>query len=209
MRRPELIARQSACPSGVLGRLIGRIMAVETAEANRIAVELLDLVPTDHVLEIGFGHGATIARMAATVSSGFVAGVDPSAAMCRMASRRNRRHVARGLVELRQGRAEALPYPDTRFDKLLSAHTLYFWPDLDRPLAEAYRVLKPGGRLVIAYRNDPEAARSFPASVYHFRENTQIEHALRASGFSGVRIFAAGELTSAISLAVACRPVAP
>jgi hypothetical protein len=52
LRRPETIARQSACPSGLLGRLIGSIMARETARANTFALELLDLQPTDRVLEV-------------------------------------------------------------------------------------------------------------------------------------------------------------
>ena len=51
MRRPEFIARQSRCPSGLLGRFIGRVMAVETAEANSELLALLDLRPTDHVLK--------------------------------------------------------------------------------------------------------------------------------------------------------------
>jgi len=101
MRRPEFVARQSACPSGLLGRLIGHVMARETVTAIESALELLEAQPADHVLEVGFGHGATIARVAAAVSGGLVAGVDPSAEMCRMAARRNRRAVARGKVELR------------------------------------------------------------------------------------------------------------
>lgn len=120
LRRPEFIARQSACPSGLVGRVIGSIMARETAQANTFAVELLDLQANDRVLEVGFGHGATIAQMASAVSDGLVAGVDPSAAMCRMASKRNRESIRRGRVEVREGRAETLPYPDCSFDKVLS-----------------------------------------------------------------------------------------
>lgn len=188
MRRPEFVARQSACPSGLLGRLIGAVMARETASANQFALQLLDLHPTDHVLEVGFGHGVTIARLAAAVSGGFVAGVDPSAGMCRMASRRNRDSIVRKLVDLRQGRAEALPYPDGRFDKVLSVHTLYFWREPDRALAEIRRVLKPAGRLVLAWRYDAEAVRSFPASAYRFHDEAGVLRLLRDAGFCNVRV---------------------
>jgi len=51
MRRPEFLARQGRCPSGLLGSFIGRVMARETARENALAVELLQLKPTDHVLE--------------------------------------------------------------------------------------------------------------------------------------------------------------
>src|SRR5262249_5558173 len=54
MRRPEFIAQQSRCPTGLLGRLIGHIMSVETATANESAVTLLDLQPSDRALELGY-----------------------------------------------------------------------------------------------------------------------------------------------------------
>lgn len=184
MRRPEFIARQSACPSGFLGRLIGLVMARETVAVNEIALEFLELEPADHVLEVGFGHGRTIARAAAAVSRGFVAGVDPSAEMCRMAARRNRLAVARRSVELREASAEALPYPDGAFDKVLSVHTLYFWPDLGRSLREMARVLKVGGRLVLVHRTDPAAAHDFPTSVYRFRDDDEVRAALAQAGYA-------------------------
>jgi len=162
-------------------------MAVETATANRIALDLLGIGPTDEVLEIGFGHGATLARLATLASAGFVAGVDPSPEMCRMAARRNRRDIERGLVELREARAEALPYDDARFTKILSSHTTYFWPELARPFAECHRVLRPSGRVVIAYRSDQQARRLFPAPVYRFRDGAEVEEALRVAGFTEVR----------------------
>lgn len=182
MRRPELIARQSACPSGLLGRFVGHVMARQTVPANATALELLGLEPTDQVLEVGFGHGATIARVAAAVSGGFVAGVDPSAEMCRMAARRNHRAVACGRVELRQGAVEDLPYPDGTFDKVLTVHTLYFWPDLAQPFREIARVLKVGGRLVLAHRTDPGAGRDFPPPVYRFPDDDEVARALLQAG---------------------------
>jgi hypothetical protein len=60
MKRPVFIARQSARPAGLLGRLIANIMAHETADLNERAVRLLEPSPSDWVLEIGFGHGRTI-----------------------------------------------------------------------------------------------------------------------------------------------------
>ena len=75
MRRPEFIARQSACPSGFFGHVLARVMAVETAPENDITLDLLELVPKDAVLEIGFGHGHTIARAAERANQGLVAGV--------------------------------------------------------------------------------------------------------------------------------------
>ena len=70
MRRPEFIARQSGCPGGLLGRLIGSIMATETAAANDAVVAALALQPTDRVLEIGLGHGRTLDRVGRLLTAG-------------------------------------------------------------------------------------------------------------------------------------------
>jgi SAM-dependent methyltransferase len=183
VRRPEFVARQSACPSGPLGRLIGHVMARETAAVNDAALLLLDLARHDQVLEVGFGHGRTIMRAAAAVSGGFVAGVDPSSEMCRMARRRNRGDVARGRVEIHQASAESLPFPAARFDKVLTVHTVYFWRDLRRPLEEIARVVKPGGRLVLVHRTDSQARSAFPAAIYRFPSQDEVAHALSAAGF--------------------------
>jgi SAM-dependent methyltransferase len=179
VKRPEMIARQSARPSGALGWLLGRIMALETAEANRLALDLLELRRTDHVLEIGFGHGATIERLSRIVDDGAVAGIDVSETMVRLATRRSRADIARGRVRLCLGSAEQLPYPDDHFDRILSVHTLYFWPQPQRAFAEIRRVLRPSGRFVLAWRDDPESRRTFPASVYRFQDEEAVTGMLR------------------------------
>jgi dienelactone hydrolase len=66
MRRPEFIAKQSRCPVGILGSVVAKVMAHETEADNRAALDLLEIRPDDHVLEIGFAHGRTIAAAAAS-----------------------------------------------------------------------------------------------------------------------------------------------
>jgi SAM-dependent methyltransferase len=168
--------------------VIGGIMARETAAANEAALDLLDLQADDRVLEVGFGHGATIGRAAAVVSRGVVGGVDPSGEMCRMAARRNRTAIAAGRVRLHQASVEALPLSEAEVDKVFSVHTVYFWPDLSAALTEIRRVLKPRGRLVLGWREDPGAARSFPESVYRFPDETTVVRALEEAGYGPVRI---------------------
>ena len=126
MRRPEFIARQASHPTGLLGRVLAWVMAVETASVNEKALELLEISPPDHVLEVGFGHGRTIARAAALASAGFVAGVDVSEQMVRMARRRSRRLIEGGRVELQLADSARIPYPDGIFDRVYAIHTLYF-----------------------------------------------------------------------------------
>lgn len=96
------------------------------------------LVPLEgHGLEIGVGTG----RFAAPL--GVAVGVDPSQAMLREAA-------ARG-IEVVAGVAEALPFADNSFDFALVVTTICFVDDARLMLAEAHRVLKPGGVLIIGF----------------------------------------------------------
>lgn len=86
-------------------------------------------------LAIGVGTG----RFAAPL--GIERGIDPSQEMRKRARERG--------IEVRDGVAEALPYPDARFDKALMTTTLCYLDDPTGAFAEAFRVLRPGGVFVV------------------------------------------------------------
>lgn len=190
MRRPEFIARQASCPTGFLGRVLAWVMAAETASANEKALELLALKPGDRVLEVGFGHGRTLAPAAALVPGGFVAGVDVSEQMVRMAGHYNRRLIEKGQVELKLADSSRLPYPDECFDKLYAIHTLYFWAEPRLHLREIARVMKEGSCLVIGFRprDDERAVANFPATVYRFYTSGEVRSMLKEAGFTEVHM---------------------
>lgn len=188
MRRSGFIARQGRQPSGLLGHIVGRIMARETHAANLVTLDLLDLAPGDAVLEVGFGHGRTLAEASHLVTQGSLAGIDPSEVMMKIARKRNAAVLRGGRMELKLGTSDALPWTDGHFDKAYAVHTIYFWPQPARDLAEIYRVLKPGGRLVLGYRPGEDAgfARDFPPDVYTIRAVAEIERLVSGAGFSDV-----------------------
>ncbi|MGI9058432.1 MAG: class I SAM-dependent methyltransferase [Ktedonobacteraceae bacterium] len=136
-------------PTGVVGRIIGSRMAEQHEPENEWTVALLSVQPTDHILEIGFGPGTTIQRLAALASEGQVTGIDFSHTMLQVARKRNALAIKAGCVNLTYGNATNLPYSENSFDKALSIHALYFWPDALQTLQEIQCVLKPGGMLVL------------------------------------------------------------
>ncbi|HEY7278413.1 MAG TPA: class I SAM-dependent methyltransferase [Trebonia sp.] len=142
-------AGQAGRPAGVAGWLIGMIMARLNADMEHAGVELLGLHGDDRALEIGYGPGIGISALLAALPHGRVAGIDPSPVMWRQASRRAG---TAKRVDLRIGEVSSLPWPDAEFDGILAVNTAQFWPDPAADVAEAVRVLAPGGRIVIALR---------------------------------------------------------
>ena len=143
------VAGQLRKPSGWFGR---RVMARLLNEGNR---DLLDSVLEEvapgagaRIVDVGFGGGYTLERLAPRVSPARVAGVEISGAMIDAVRERTG-----DAFDLHRADAAALPFPDAALDVVLSVNTVYFWPEPAPVLAEMSRVLRPGGRLVLGYRS--------------------------------------------------------
>ncbi|MQA86786.1 MAG: methyltransferase domain-containing protein, partial [Streptosporangiales bacterium] len=80
------LSQQAARPHGLVGRVLGRIWIQETARVNDAAVDLVAAAPGERILEIGFGPGRTLSRLAATGAN--VIGVEISPTMLPAAARR-------------------------------------------------------------------------------------------------------------------------
>lgn len=185
MRRPTFIAEQARNAKGPLGRLIAFVMASETWGDNLAAIDALDVQRTDHVLDIGCGHGRALGELARRAPNGRIAGVDLSELMVEIAAQRNRHLVRAKWVDIRRGRVEALPFDEAVFDKAMCVHGAYFWSDLERALLEIARVLKPGGRAALVLRTAANKATSaFPEEVYAFWSKLEIERAIAGAGLS-------------------------
>jgi ubiquinone/menaquinone biosynthesis C-methylase UbiE len=185
MRRPRFIADQARHARGVVGRLIAFVMARESLEPNRRAVEALNVAATDSVLDVGCGPGTALTGLASKARKGRVVGIDPSPLMVEIARRRNRNQIAAGQVSILQADVTAIPGPDSAFDKVMCVHVIYFWESLETGLREIARVLKPGGRAVFLFRtaDDKQFVEAFPSAVYSFRTLRDVQQALAVEGF--------------------------
>jgi len=147
----RILLRMFGRPQGVLGRLGGIIMARMNQQCASWVIDLLNIQPHERVLEVGFGPGVGIQLLARAASAGYIAGVDASEAMVAQATARNRQVIERGRVDLRHGFVERLPFADHTFDKALAINSMQVWPDAVAGLREIWRVLKPGGRIALAF----------------------------------------------------------
>ena len=133
--------------SGPVGWVTSRMMPIVEKGVYRTVAEMVDLQPDDELLDIGCGPGGFLAAQAQHVDR--VVGIDTSPLMLRAAERRLADRIAAGTAELVLGSAATLPFDDGSF----SVATAIYAPA--RP-AEVFRVLRPGGRFVVA---DPEPER--------------------------------------------------
>jgi arsenite methyltransferase len=108
------------------------------------------LYPKDAVLDIGCGAGVDSLVAAHLVGEGGrVVGIDVTPAMLAQA-RANLARLGWPQVSFQEGDAEALPFQDSEFDVVISNGVLNLTLDKAKALEETHRVLKPGGRLMLA-----------------------------------------------------------
>ena len=139
-------------------------------------IDLLDVQPTDRVLEIGFGPGVGIQLLTSSASAGYVAGVDPSKEMVAQATTRNKKAIESGRVDLRRGRVASLPFADDTFDKALAINSMQVWPEAVAGLREMRRVIKPGGEIALGF------------TPYSGQPNSGLPETLTAAGFAKANV---------------------
>jgi ubiquinone/menaquinone biosynthesis C-methylase UbiE len=174
-------------PRGTLGRLGGRLMSLDRGLPAWV-LDLLEIDPSDSVLEVGSGPGVGLELAATRAYAGRVVGVDPSETMLAMAHRRNRAWIEAGRVELRLGTVDKLPFDDATFDKAMTMNSLHLWPDPVIGLMEVRRTLRPGGRIAVAITR------------FSYASPEKFEQYLIDSGFRDVRVHVGDTGTCAISI---------
>ncbi|MEI6179768.1 MAG: arsenite methyltransferase [Chloroflexales bacterium] len=115
---------------------------------NSLAIAKLQ--PAEVVLDLGSGGGLEVLLAARQVgAAGFVYGLDMTDAMLETAQRNAEKLGARN-VSFLKGDIEAIPLPDQAVDVIISNCVINLAPDKSQVLGNAFRVLRPGGRLAVS-----------------------------------------------------------
>ena len=113
---------------------------------QKLLVERIQCTPDQKVLDVGCGTGWAVEKLALRNPESAIYGIDISPEMIRIANKRAPSH---SNLEFNVGDAEKLDFPDEEFDYIMSSHAFRHCPDPAKALAEFFRVLKVGGKLLI------------------------------------------------------------
>lgn len=162
---------------------------------REMTLKYLNIKTGEKVLEIGFGTGHSLKKMAMLVGdSGNIYGIDISSGMLKVAAKRLSAADLMGRVTLTCGDAAKLPYEDSKFDTVFMSFTLELFdtPEISLVLKEIRRVLKPNGKLGIVSMSKGNGSpvmvklyefihRKFP--TYADCRPIYVEQSIRDAGF--------------------------
>ena len=157
---------------------------------------LAELRAGEVVLDLGSGGGIDVLLSAKRVGpTGRAYGLDMTDEMLALA-RDNQRQAGATNVEFLKGEIEHIPLPDASVDVIISNCVINLSADKDRVLAEAFRVLKPGGRFAVsdvvtrgAIRPEIRAsAMAWVGCVAGALDEDDYRHKLAAAGFAGIEL---------------------
>jgi ubiquinone/menaquinone biosynthesis C-methylase UbiE len=179
---------QASKPTGFFGALLARGMAWGHRSFYKNTARVVDLHSNDVYLEIGFGSGLFIKKYASHVSR--IIGLDYSEDMVKLASSLNKDLIESGKAKFFQGDVSSLPWNENEFSVVVGIETFFFWPRPEVALKEIFRVLIPGGRLVLemAYNKDDGRDHTKQVEKHNLKlySAEEMRTLLKKSGFSNI-----------------------
>ena len=140
------------------------------------------------VLDVGCGGGRNLKRILNQSKNINAIGVDQSSESVKTSTRKNRRAVKSGRLQVVQGSVEALPFASNLFDLVTAVESVHYW-NIEKGLFEVYRTLKKGGQLLIVNETQSSDGLDEYLAEVGFKVYTakQLENFLKQTGFKKIR----------------------
>ena len=184
---PEQMASQLRHPEGEAGVEMGLQMNKGNKHICMNTYMELSPSPGSRVLEIGMGNGFFVKELINTAGDLHYTGIDYSQTMVEAAQELNSDLIDKGNVRFVHVSIADLPFENATFDYVTTTNTIYFWPNPEQNIKELARVMKSGGKIVIAYRSrtflDQIELTQFGFTKF---DKQDVEHLLTIAGFKQI-----------------------
>lgn len=172
--------------------IVGALRHLWASDVNVAAVEILAPKSGDRVVDLGSGFGPATRLLADQVGpSGSVVAIDPTRSL-RLVLRARTSVIRQTDVTVSDGTAESMPLPDQSVDAVMSLNAMHHMDDLEQAARELFRVLKPGGKVLLIDEQfgEPEHSMYEPGGhAQHAATEVDPDHVaglLRQAGFAEV-----------------------
>lgn len=145
----QRLIEQAKKPNGWIGSWMLRVMNIAHRGMNAWFIRQGAINDGDRVLDIGCGGGKTLQILSKLNPNGIIYGIDISSQAVKESIKMNEAQVKNGSVIVKEASVSSIPYEDQFFDAITAFQTHFFWPSLEQDVAEVWRVLKSGGKLII------------------------------------------------------------
>lgn len=181
---------QFVLPRGFEGRIRFIFMNMGHKSIYDNSAKALKLQPEDDLLEIACGNGYFLKKYASHVHS--VAGLDLSELCVKLATKNNKERVVTGSAKFVQGEASQLPWEDGKFSAATSMASFMIFPKPLESLKEMYRVLRPGGKVVVSIEFNAEDGKDHSKDIKSYGmwlwKEDDVRNLLKEAGFSDITI---------------------
>lgn len=175
---------------------------------HRRILRLLDPRPGERFLEVGSGTGNL--ALAAAARTGFAIGVDPSPGMVKLARPKLDQLPPDAHAAFVVGVAEAMPFQDDTFDLAASSISMHHWVDLEGGFRQLRRVVKPGGRVLVADVSPRGYGKAIALSTGFWQAHQgdiwdprELAGTLQLAGFERIRLWNKGPWSKLVAFVMA------
>lgn len=182
----EYIGSQFGNPHGAVGTICCVIMNIINRVMYRKVIAAVNTGSDSKVLDIGYGNGYLLSRLYKK-NHGSLYGIDVSEDMLKIASKRNKKGIYDGKINLFLGDCCDLKFDDKTFDFVTSVNTIYFWNNTLKGLKEIYRILGEQGIFFnVVYSKEWLRKLSYTKKGFQFFEKEDYINLGKKAGFSKV-----------------------
>jgi cyclopropane fatty-acyl-phospholipid synthase-like methyltransferase len=182
----KALGQQLRKPSGLFGRVVSRMMDARNRNFYFRIIKEMRIQKEDRIYEIGFGPGLGVQMIASNISDCTISGIDFSELMVNMASKRNKRFIEQGRVNLKYGDLITADTTGEHYDKIFCVNVIYFWKDLKPVFQKIHSMLSGEGSFYIFMTPSEELDGGF-AVEFNKYSIEEVVSALKESGFKNVR----------------------